>query len=82
MSDINRIILYEMQSLEDMMQSYQQAIITDPVKLAKLQMKNQNILASLMQQDPGQVANPTNNMDPNATFQDQEQPSTDPNQMG
>ena len=85
MANINNLvtILFEMQSLEDMMQSYQQAIVTDPVKLAKLQMKSGNMINSLMQQDPGQVVDPSQLMDPHMQ-QDPNQamnPNQDPSQV-
>ena len=83
MAHINSLIslIFEMQSLEDMMQSYQQAIVTDPQKLLKLQMKSGNMINSLVQQDPGQVADPNmlNQQDPNQDPNMQQDPNQDPN---
>ena len=72
-------IIFEIQDLEDMMQSYQQAIIVDPMKMMKLQSKFQQMEMPLIQQDPGQVAPPQ--PDPSQMQQDPNQQQLDQQQI-
>lgn len=75
MSNINDIIhvIFEIQDLEDMMQSYQQAIVVDPMKMMKLQSQFQQMEMPLMQQDPGQMTPPQPQIDPSQMQQDSSQ---------
>lgn len=81
MSNINDIVkvILEIQDLEDMMQSYQQAIVVDPMKLMKMQSQFQQMEMPLMQQDPGQMVLPQPpQLDPSQMQQD---PNQDPSQQ-